>query len=151
MNSVMKNKKEEFRDFILEHEPMFFARFRYKIGDIRSKVKNFVQRGRRGWCDADWWNMDLWFIETASALLKQLEEKGHGYPDCDEATSTFEGWKEVLGEMQYCLAHMNPDEMYDDDIDVSDIAAVEAVDREAEENKERFFELFSKYFYHLWD
>ena len=69
-----------------------------------------------------------------------------------------DGWKEVLNEMINCLEMMDEDNAYAflgfcelDDYNRMTKEDRENVYRIMEENKNKFFELFSKYFYSLWD
>ncbi len=66
--------------------------------DIPIQIKWFCQRGRRGWADCDWWNMDNYLIGIILPMLKELKKNGHGYPGIDEA-DTPEKWDAILDHM----------------------------------------------------
>ena len=77
------------------------------------------------------WNMCDWFMHTIPLMLEQLRDTGMSYPlgfkDKDE-------WKAVLTEMiEYAKKMGSKDPIV------------------ADYNKDKFFEMFSKYFYYLWD
>ena len=80
------------------------------------------QRFKRGFAWSDVWDMDAWFISTTKPMLEHFLEKHCAYP-CNIEN---EEWEAILKEMIDCLELM-------------------------EEKKDRFFELFSKWFFNLWD
>jgi hypothetical protein len=118
------------------------------------------QRFIRGYSYGDVWDMYDWFIRTLQPMLIHLRDHGYGIPqDCYiESDDERINWEDVLTEMINCLDMMDEDKVYkhfgydkfhsqwwmkqEDYLKISDTMA---------ENKNRFFELFSKYFYDLWD
>jgi hypothetical protein len=67
-------------------------------GTIRVKgfflydIKHFIQRGRRGWSDRDWWDNNYYFLEVQIGMLKTLKKCGMGLPnDISE-----EQWNKIL-------------------------------------------------------
>lgn len=124
-------------------------------------LKARIQRFRRGYSYGDVWDMDFWFMRTVTPMLIHLRDHGIGVPnelylhDADNERIT---WENILTEMISCLELMDEDNVYkhlgykDDDwqsrLSPKDYGKVYQV---MEENKNRFFELFSKYFYCLWD
>lgn len=119
----------------------------YDVNSLRARCQRF----KRGYSYGDVWDMDCWFLRTAKPMLIHLRDHGIGYP------GTFSDridWKNILTEMISCLELMNEDEaekylgIADDDYSFESQKKVMAL---MDENKNRFFELFSKYFYHLWD
>ncbi len=63
-----------------------------------SRVKWFIQRGRRGYADCDYWSMNDYLISVILPLLKLLKENQHGYPGHGQA-STPEKWDILLDKM----------------------------------------------------
>lgn len=45
------------------------------------KLKMFWQRGRRGWCEEDIWNMDSWLYRVIPEMLEEIKTIGNGYPN----------------------------------------------------------------------
>lgn len=43
------------------------------------ETKYFIQRGRRGWSDRDWWNADYYLTRTIPPMLRKLAV-GNSYP-----------------------------------------------------------------------
>lgn len=143
----------------------FFHRLKFKIEMAWDRFRARCQRFIRGYSYGDVWDMDHWFINTAKPILIHLRDYGIGIP----GTLVVEGeneraeWEAILTEMIDCLTLMEEDNVYEhlfgknwfDEIDYSDNSRVlkewQEVNEVMEQNKNRFFELFSKYFYHLWD
>lgn len=65
------------------------------IKQTKSYVISFVQRGRRGYSDADIWNFDAYLAEVVSKGLRQLSRDTMAHP----TTLTPEEWEEVLEEI----------------------------------------------------
>ena len=126
------------------------------IYDIDS-LKARCQRFRRGYSYGDVWDMDFWFMRTVKPMLIHLRDHGIGIPNdlyLQDADNERILWENTLTEMISCLELMNEDnaEKYlgieNKDFSVEDYEKKWAL---MEENKNRFFELFSKHFYSLWD
>ena len=125
------------------------------IYDIDS-LKARCQRFKRGYSYGDVWEMFNWFIRTTKPMLIHLKEHHCGVPI--EFENDESAWDFVLTEMIDCLTLMDEDNAYAQyGFDVWDARRkmtredYEKVYRTMEDNKNRFFELFSKYFYNLWD
>lgn len=127
----------------------------YRIREAIYAIRCKCQRFKRGYSYVDVWNIDFWFINTVKSMLIHLKENGCSYPiefkDRDE-------WCAVLDEMVECLEFMDEDNVREflgfDDIEgwkrmergdfkrINDIMVA---------NKNRFFILFNKHFYDLWN
>lgn len=59
--------------------------------------KYAAQRIRKGWCESDVWNLDLYLESIIIDTLRQLADVSHGYPGNDEFP-TFESWQNWLRE-----------------------------------------------------
>jgi hypothetical protein len=121
------------------------------------KFRRRCQRFQRGYSWGDVWDMDRWFIDMAKPMLTHLRDRGIGIPwDLyqDNAENERAAWEAVLTEMIECLDLMNEDAAHkylciaDNDYTA---ASYRKVNDFMEEKKNRFFELFSKHFYSLWD
>lgn len=130
------------------------------IYDVDS-LKARIQRFKRGYSYGDVWDMYFWFIRTLKPMLIHLRDHGIGVPNelyLQDANNERIIWENSLTEMISCLELMDEDNVYkylgykDDDwqsrLSPKDYEKVYQV---MEESKNRFFELFSKYFYCLWD
>lgn len=128
--------------------PFYRARnfFRDKWWDFRKRCQRF----KRGFAWSDVWDMDIWFISTAKSMLEHLLKKHCGHP-CNIKN---EEWETILHEMTDCLELMCEDKAQDylgiaeDDYSLESYKKVREL---MEEKKNRFFELFSKWFFNLWD
>ena len=115
------------------------------------------QRFKRGWSYCDVWDMDNWFKQTAKPMLIHLRDHGIGIPNAlylDGAENERAAWEAVLTEMIECLEFMDEDNVHRhlgiSDNDYSS-ESYKKVNDFMDEKKNRFFELFSEYFYSLYD
>lgn len=142
-------------------------KYRWFHGEnIFKKIKNipsyFSQKRylhKHGYDIAATWNTDYWFIEIMQDILKEYL-KHHVGIKCVDASLPKEKWNEewekIINRMIELLELMdesNP--IYD--FDYTDKPSDENV-RKMKENdekryayKDEFFQLFSKWFYYLWD
>lgn len=121
--------------------------FKDKWNHFRYRTQCF----RRGYSSRDVWEMQDWFIRNAKPMLQTLSLKYYGYPP----EITEEQWSAILAEMAHLLNFM--DRWDDSAIRVavgiptedSRAEALALIDKERQKAKERFFFLFSKWFYDL--
>lgn len=117
-------------------------RLKWKVKWAVYDLKMKVQRFNRGWADADSYEIDEWFIRTMKPMLKNLHDNLTGYP----YGSSEDEWRRILNEMHDLLGKMDKDGCWD--ACGGDYALAK---EEMEKNKKKFFELFAKHFYDLWD
>lgn len=125
----------------------------YDVDSLRARIQRF----KRGYSYGDVWDMDFWFMRTAKPMLIHLRDHGIGISNelyLQDADNERILWENILTEMISCLEPMYEDNaekhlgIENKDFSVEDYEKKWAL---MEENKNRFFELFSKYFYCLWD
>lgn len=125
----------------------------YNVDCLRARWQRFM----RGYSYGDVWDIDYWFMRTVKPMLIHLRDNGHGIPFdlyLDGEENERAAWEAVLTEMIECLELMDEDaaEKY---LDIAnDDYSVESYQKRnnlMDEKKNRFFELFSKHFYSLWD
>lgn len=132
-----------------------YYKIKWKIINTWWDLRKRCQRFKRGFSWGDVWDMNQWFMEIAKPMLTHLKTNGISYPtefkDRDE-------WCAVLGEMIACLELMEEDKVYEfiGFRKYEDYWRMTTEDRKKayeirECNKNRFFDLFSKHFYDLWD
>lgn len=125
----------------------------YRWDDFRVRCQRF----KRGWSYRDSWDIDFWFIDMVKPMLIHLRDHGIGIPfdlyiDGEENERAV--WEAALTEMIECLELMEEEAVqkhlgvYDDEWSIE---SYKMVNDFMEEKKNRFFELFSKHFYSLWD
>lgn len=142
----------------------------YKFQNWKDKVKEFFERGKKGYATVDIWNIDTWFLDTIIPMLKHFRKYHAGFPQDMEN----EEWEKILDEMIYCFENSTLDsierkcnlEWEEYQKTTKDKSKTDKeirqyrekwINKEKEEakkaieNKDRGFELFSKYFYDLWD
>ena len=125
----------------------------YGVDSLRARIQRF----KRGYSYGDVWDMDFWFMRTVKPMLIHLRDHGIGIPNdlyLQNEDNERIVWENTLTEMINCLELMNEDGaekhlgIKNKDFSVEDYEKKWAL---MEENKNRFFELFSKHFYSLWD
>jgi len=124
-------------------------------------IKNFIQRGRRGYSDSDMYDIDSYLCEIIPPMLRSLK-KGYGCPsefyDNDNINNECQKWYNTLEEMAQgfeaaeFLKHAKylkfmPDEKGRGNILYTDVEATE----NARQKMEKGLFLFCKYFLNLWD
>lgn len=110
---------------------------RHKITTLKRELEYAWQRAWKGYDESYWYGLDSTFVELYISLLTRLRMDMNSYPP----DMTVEEWESILDEMISCLKAMR-------------VLFVSGVDRDYDdimEKKDRFFKLFNKYFYHLWD
>lgn len=120
------------------------------------KFRRRCQRFIRGYAWSDVWSMYGWFMLMLEPMLIHLRHNHVGVPM--EFENNPEGWEAVLDEMIACLKLMDEENVYEH-LGFGDHESYSCMTKEdygnvyktMEENKNRFFELFGKYFFDLWD
>lgn len=152
-----------------------FHRIKNFLTNIPKQIKFFYQRGKRGYSDQDVWSMDWWFFSVVIPMLKQLRDTKQGYPS---KFKTPEEWDRELDTMIHyfieateegCSEKNEYEEQYNkrwwDSFDKKGMAYViddselrdkylqrsYEIDEYREDMKNKGFEMFSKYFWNLWD
>ena len=126
------------------------------IYDVDS-LKARIQRFKRGYSYSDVWDIDSWFMTMVKPMLIHLRDHGIGIPwdlyNHEDENERID-WENILTEMIDCLDLMNEDVVKnylgisDDDYSTE---SYQKINNMLDEKKNRFFELFSKHFYSLWD
>lgn len=133
-----------------------YCRIKNAISGFWYDFRCRCQRFKRGWAYGDVWDLDVWFMHTVKPMLIHLRDHGIGIPnelyiDCENERVN---WENTLTEMITCLELMDEDAAREH-LDISDsdysFESYQKTNDFMEENKNRFFELFSKYFFDLWD
>ena len=152
-----------------------FHRIKNFLTNMPKRIKFFYQRGKRGYSDQDVWSMDWWFFSVVIPMLKQLRDTKQGYPS---KFKTPEEWDRELDTMIHyfieateegCSEKNEYEEQYNkrwwDSFDKKGMAYViddselrdkylqrsYEIDEYREDMKNKGFEMFSKYFWDLWD
>lgn len=126
------------------------CRIQWFFRDHWFNFRQRCQRFRRGYASSDVWDLDHWFISTLKPMLTDMLKTYNSHP----GEITAEEWEAILREMIDCLTLMDADAaqkalgLTDAEWSVEKHQRTKAT---MEENKKRFFELFEKWFYNLWD
>ena len=134
-----------------------YYKIRNKISDFWYDLRVRFQRFKRGYSYSDVWDIDSWFMTMVKPMLIHLRDHGIGIPfdlyNHEDENERID-WENILTEMVECLDLMNEDaaqkylNIADDDYSIE---SYKKVNNLMDEKKNRFFELFSKYFFSLWD
>lgn len=123
-----------------------YWKIRRKILDSWRNFRRACQRFKRGYAWVDVWDYFDWFITMSEPMIRHLQENHCGHP----FEYTDEEWTQRLKEMADCLHYMDEQNVIDE-LYGGDYMKAKEVSATMEENRKKFFELFSKDFYHLWD
>ena len=129
---------------------MPFWRVKRWIKDTYWDIRYGFQRIFKGYDAVDTFETFAKFIERYSKILTEYRKYHVGY--CGWMTE--EEWDAVIDEMIYHLKYMDEMTVIEElERDVPDnwSASYKTVGEILDNHKNKFFELFSKYFYHLWD
>lgn len=143
---TFKDKLENIWDAITTP----FYRIKHKVRDVCWEIRYGFQRMFKGYDVVDTFETFSKFINRYTKILTDYRNKHWGYP----GTMTEEEWDEIVDEMLYHLKYMDEEVVTSelengvpDEWSASGIIVYEIMDK----HKDAFFELFSKYFYYLWD
>lgn len=120
------------------------------IRDTYWNIRYGFQRMFKGYDSVDIFDTFAKFIERYTKILTELKKCRCSYP-CD---MTEEEWDNIIDEMLYHLHYMDEENIIEElekSIPEGWIPSWETTGKIMDEHKEKFFELFSKYFYNLWD
>ena len=123
-----------------------FRRIRRFISDKNWEFRRNLQRFRRGWAYTDVWDLDSWFIGMLEPMLRHLKEHHSGVPVC----YTEEEWEQRLDEMVKHL-HLMDEYNVSKELYGENPKKYQQVYETQLRHKDKFFEMFSKDFYNLWD
>ena len=143
---TFKDKVEKIWDVITT--PYYKAK--WQLDRLYWHCRYGFERMFKGYDSVDTFEIFSKFIERYTKILKEYRKTHIGY--C--GTMTEEEWDNIIDEMIYHLYYMDEEHVTDelekdvpDDWSASAITVYEVMDK----HKDEFFELFSKYFFHLWD
>ena len=130
------------------------------IRQIFRNIKSFFQRGTKGYCDEDLWEIDSWFLKIMPKMLEEFKKKTMGWPD-----NLYNSFEEYIADIDklielFNIAKRDPSEnKYLDELissnykdDIFDKYRNES-DKIYKQNKNALkeaFELFYKLFDSLW-
>ena len=127
-----------------------YYRAKHWIRDTYWEIRYGFQRMFKGYDSVDTFEIFSKFIERYTKILTQYRKNHVGYCYC----MTEEEWDDIIDEMLYHLKYMDEETVVEElEKNVPDnwSASYKTVNPILEKHKDAFFELFSKYFYDLWD
>lgn len=102
--------------------------------DLYRAIKNFILRGKNGWCPEDTWNLDIYLSKVISETTVYLAKHTINYPP----EMSFKQWKEILHQISK-------------DIRIKKLCENEKEQLRAYVNQKEALKLFVTYFNYLWD
>lgn len=133
---------------------------RLHIRQIFRNIKSFFQRGIKGYCDEDLWEIDSWFLKIMPKMLEEFKKKTNGWPD-----NLYNSFEEYIADIDkliklFNIAKREPSEnKYLDELISSNYKKgifdkyINESDKIYKQNKNALkeaFELFYKLFDSLW-
>lgn len=129
-----------------------YYRIKNWLRDIYWEIRYGFQRMFKGYDSVDTFETFHKFVERYTKILNEYRKKHCGIPM--EFENSEEEWDKVIDEMLYHLHYMDEKTVTEElEKDVPDDWTVssKSVYEIMKKHKDAFFELFSKYFYDLWD
>lgn len=143
------------------------CRFFYRLKELRWELKYAWQRAWRGWDSRDMFCMNDMFIEKYKEVLKYFKENHQGLFNTPKGSDKLffneEETDEIIDTMIHHLEMMNEDyvekklygkNIYDEDYDFKKDFSIDKCKHVFEvmnQNKDSFMDLFSTFFWDLWD
>lgn len=90
------------KTYYLSHPFKFFK-------EIRSNIRHAWQRITKGYCNADWWNMNDWMVAVLPKMFRDMADKGYGCTMKEPFNGDFEKWKSWLYKLAYDLESCSED------------------------------------------
>jgi len=123
-------------------------------------LKWFIQRGRNGYAESDFWDFDLYLIDIIIAGVDYLKKNGHGCPnefyDSKKVNNECDKWKFTLNEIiegfkagKEIIEHKTS--LWKKENGYYKIVFDTEKAKLLTKKFDRGMELFSKYFFNLWD
>lgn len=129
-----------------------FHRIKFKTRKTWWDIRHGFERMFKRYDEDDVFDMSDSFINRYHKILVDYRENCYRYP----STMTKEEWRGVTDEMLYHLDFMNEDfietviDETDEDTPANWLPTTKTIHEIRDWHKNKFFELFSKYFYDLW-
>lgn len=126
-----------------------FWRLKEKFWDLKMKK----ERAKKGYCRQDVWNINDWFLDIIPKILKDFNEGRFGHP-CDLSN---EEWGNIIKRIIFCFEEANEDTCsqmngFNFETDYKKWHERETeIEKYQNDMKNEGLELFSKYFWNLWD
>lgn len=104
-------------------------------------VREFIQRGRRGWADSDTWSLDTYLNRVTGEAMKHMVATNLGWPGEHSEWPTSEEWD------TYCLTLAQ--DMLDWDLEWRDDESIEEHNARFDKSKDAWYR-FANGFGHYW-
>ena len=108
-------------------------------------IRDFIQRGRKGYATSDLWQFDHWLSALIARGLKEFKQQCHTYPN---DLNDWQEWMSVLDEMIECFEEQSRS------IDNIEGNFIETYNLRMDNKRaklHRGLELLEKHFFDLWN
>lgn len=125
-------------------------RFVHKVKNVYWNIRYGFQRMFKGYDNVDVFDTFSKFTDRYSKILAEYRKSHIGYV----GTMTLEEWNSIIDEMIFHLYYMNEENVNEElkkYVSNNWIPTLETVSKIMDSHKDKFFKLFSEYFYSLWD
>lgn len=118
-----------------------------KLEDVRIYFERRRFLLKHGYAPQANWETYYWFIGAMREIFTTLRNNRDGSPMLEGYTeeTCHEEWNKILDELIDNLNRMDEENPIYDELDLTER------NNKMNEAKDKFFELFSKYFYYFWD
>lgn len=72
--------KTEIKRWQKIYYPCYRFYYEYNPKQLYREAKYFIQRGKRGWSDRDWWGTNYYLKDVIPPMLRKQANDGVGYP-----------------------------------------------------------------------
>ncbi len=76
---IRKQKKYSYYRVYLYFYRLFCRIWRFP-GNVKAYIRDFIQRGHRGWANSDTWGLSFYLSKVIAESLKYLKKNKMGYP-----------------------------------------------------------------------
>ena len=126
------------KKYYLTHPWKWISQLFLNIGDAKD-------RARYGYCRTDWYDFDNWFTTISPMMLREMAEKGNGYPG-RPPFDTSEKWHSWLNRMADQL-----EKCKFDFVNLSSTVTLEEYEVEHDKLVKETFAELAKHWDCLWD
>ena len=137
--------------FWWENLTLPFSRIAYKFKMLMLDVKLAYQRAVKGYDYLEVIDTYSCFIKRYTKILEELKKNHCGYPSsqCDSHE-----WEKILCKMLFHLKYMDEEAIVEEvekQVPENYMLSLYTINKIQSKHKKAFFDLFSLYFYDLWD
>lgn len=109
-------------------------------------IRDFIQRGRKGYASRDLWSFDNWLSKTIARGLRELKSTTSTYPN---DIMEWDEWMKILDEMIECFDEQTRG--MDNLLEGKSLDDYHKMMKRKKQKLHRGLQLLERYYYDLWD